>query len=578
MELSDDVQARRVVTRPSGTALSSPGLPPALFANHKPSFSPIAKLPVEVLRMVFYHIVISPDPLDRDPRILTHVCRHWRLVAYNYKEWWTYVPMCSTTWTEHALTISHPLPIKFVASPYADDGISEDNVRRALDLSRMQEIVLLKDGYYMDEAEDICPHNFSIVLGEMELHAAPLLQVMVVKGTYGDSNDFIDIPDPILQECTPLSLRALTLEYCTLCMNESVLLSPSLKHLSLTFCNNTYLWDDWEDFQYILGECAPNVETLVLFWDNLPQDLDGLDQDDASEDFPPCKTILPFLRELRVIDKVYRLDGMLRTVTFPPRCHLFLSKSEIQPTDSLPFADTLRAYYGLAFANDAISFTHLRVFKPATDEYWHNSEGEVGFELSIKDQYARSPQVIPLLSVVLQSAQESKLFRDSDEDYVPTYLNGHPVTYTEFAVDILATFSEEHCAFSDLVIDLPDVISAVLWRTIAGFARNITTMDICSSGSLYGFLTAVTIHSGTFSQELFLFPALEELRAMKEVDFRRPTAPHGWSLGEFLVRFYKWRILCRHPLREFMATDCIGIPNLGWELQVWMDRRAEATS
>jgi hypothetical protein len=98
-------------------------------ASSTPPASPISRLPVELLTQIFTHVPriefeeslqatpVTPTP-PSSPKpawiAITQVCQHWRAIATNCKDFWSYIPLqTSPYWVEVSLARSYPCPISF---------------------------------------------------------------------------------------------------------------------------------------------------------------------------------------------------------------------------------------------------------------------------------------------------------------------------------------------------------------------------------------------------------------------------------------------------------------------------------
>ncbi|KAH8977480.1 hypothetical protein EDB86DRAFT_1197364 [Lactarius hatsudake] len=90
-----------------------------------PVVSPISRVPAELLMEIFTHVPrmefeeslrahAAGVPLRPTWMSIAQVCRSWRAIVANFKDFWAYIPLqTSAYWAEVSLARSYPHPISF---------------------------------------------------------------------------------------------------------------------------------------------------------------------------------------------------------------------------------------------------------------------------------------------------------------------------------------------------------------------------------------------------------------------------------------------------------------------------------
>jgi len=186
-------------------------------------------------------------PLQPTWMSIAQVCRRWRAIVANCKDFWAYIPLqTSAYWAEVSLALSYPRPVSF----RVDFSTTQpDWYRRAAHsalraVERAQEVHLQSsvttDLEFRKEALDLLGRS-----------AAPKLETLSIDGTMARS--LVSLPDDIFL-CV-VALRSLALTYCEVRPSNILFHSP-LVSLHLENCEADYLLE-------ILGR-LPHLRTLIL--------------------------------------------------------------------------------------------------------------------------------------------------------------------------------------------------------------------------------------------------------------------------------------------------------------------------
>ncbi|KAI0064925.1 hypothetical protein BV25DRAFT_207958 [Artomyces pyxidatus] len=256
-----------------------------------PRESAAYRIPVEIYREIFAYIPLEPHShILESSTAVSQVCRHWRRLALEMKELWTYIvigcpwrPGYYTQRVQLALKRSHPLPIILHIVKIVSDM---DEYRRLVlhalgHISRAQELYL--DGGSIYEYEDFLEEVTSV----LETHPAPLLERF-------RASCFHDLPgDSLFRGEVPPKLRTVDMFAC---YPHPLLLRAQLTHLDLS----EMIMDNIMD---LLNE-LPSLEVLKL-------EVPAADEMDG---FPPAPVVLPNLRSLELVDDSVR--GITKFLSF----------------------------------------------------------------------------------------------------------------------------------------------------------------------------------------------------------------------------------------------------------------------
>jgi hypothetical protein len=182
---------------------------------------------------------------------ITQVCRRWRAVVANFKDFWAYIPLqTSVYWVEVSLARSYPRPISF----RIDFSTTQPEWYRRAALSALREV---------SRAQEV--HLQSSVATNLEfrkeaLHLlggspAPKLETLSIDGTM--ARNFVELSDDIFlrHHNAVVALRSLTLTFCEV-RPSNILFHARLESLHLENCQADSLLE-------ILSH-LPYLRTLIL--------------------------------------------------------------------------------------------------------------------------------------------------------------------------------------------------------------------------------------------------------------------------------------------------------------------------
>lgn len=226
--------------------------------------SPISRLPVELLTQIFTHVprmefeeslhwqATQTTPLLPQPTwiAIAQVCQHWRAVATNCKDFWSYIPLqTSPHCVEKSLARSYPRPISFSIdfSPTPRPEWYRNSVLSVLrSLSRARQV-----------------HFRGSPNTELWKEASRLLNPVPEVSESGASvqdhvpqdSDSVALPGDISLRCDPTALRSLTLTLCDIYPSSPLFRAPLLS-LRLVDCR--------VEFPLKILALLPQLRTLVL--------------------------------------------------------------------------------------------------------------------------------------------------------------------------------------------------------------------------------------------------------------------------------------------------------------------------
>ena len=243
---------------------SSPRQAPAAPAVVPPSTvtPPISRVPAELLMEIFTHVprmefeesLLTPSfgvPPQPTWMSIAQVCRRWRAIAANFKDFWAYIPLqTSAYWAEVSLARSYPRPISF----RVDFSTTQPEWYRRAALSALRAVARAKEVHLQSS---VAP-NLEFRKDALHLlggSPAPKLETLSIDGTM--ARNFVSLSDDIfLRHHNAVgALRTLTLTYCEICPSNT-LFHASLVSLHLEDCPADSLLE-------ILGR-LPNLHTLIL--------------------------------------------------------------------------------------------------------------------------------------------------------------------------------------------------------------------------------------------------------------------------------------------------------------------------
>jgi hypothetical protein len=181
---------------------------------------------------------------------IAQVCRHWRAITANCKDFWSYIPLqTSPYWVQLSLERSSPCPISFSVD-FSIAPQSEWYRNAAFSalraLSRAREVHL--QGSMVTNSE-----FRREVLRLLDVSSAPALEAFSVHGH--TSYDSVTLSENIFLCRVTTALRSLTLTYCDV-YHSSPLFRAPLISLCLVNC--------YVDFPLQVLSLLPQLRTLVL--------------------------------------------------------------------------------------------------------------------------------------------------------------------------------------------------------------------------------------------------------------------------------------------------------------------------
>lgn len=224
--------------------------------------SPISGVPAELLMEIFAHVprmeyeesLQTPTagvPLQPTWMSITQVCRRWRAIAANFKDFWAYIPLqTSAYWAEVSLARSHPRPISF----RVDFSTSQPEWYRRAALSALRAVSRAQEVHLQSSvATNLEFRKEALQLLDESL--APKLETLSIDGTM--ARNFVSLSDDIFlrhHNAVP-ALRSLTLTFCEV-RPSNILFHASLVSLRLENCQADSLLE-------ILRR-LPYLRTLIL--------------------------------------------------------------------------------------------------------------------------------------------------------------------------------------------------------------------------------------------------------------------------------------------------------------------------
>ncbi|RDX53614.1 hypothetical protein OH76DRAFT_1136218 [Lentinus brumalis] len=298
---------------------------------------PIAKLPPEILSEVFLnqaamlrqervelHTTSTAGDLDIHKSFyqwlnVSHVCRHWREVAHNCANLWTWAAFeerVRESFIDDILRRAVKLPLTYVhtinAAGHCPSCISMDGFYGAgysgLDFL-VKWIPRIRDLSIYIERDD-----FENMWKRLEEPDAPILEKLRIEAV-GSARirrealvATVTLEDAAFQTQLP-SLHSLTLKEIQFDLMHTLLhTSPSLRHLEITscVCGKDEDLPLFGDFLQVLHD-MPNLETLTLDWSLEDMEAEGRYR------IPP----LPHLRLLRLSSRPGFLVTLIRYLDIP---------------------------------------------------------------------------------------------------------------------------------------------------------------------------------------------------------------------------------------------------------------------
>lgn len=342
---------------------SSPRQAPATPPVAPPS--PISGVPAELLMEIFTHVPrMEFEESLRAPTAgvllqptwmsITQVCRRWRAIVANFKDFWAYIPLqTSAYWAEVSLARSYPRPISF----RIDFSTTQPEWYRRAALSALRVV---------SRAQEV--HLQSSVATNLEfrkeaLHLlggspAPKLETLSIDGTM--ARNFVSLSDDIFlcRHNAVVALRSLTLTFCEV-RPSNVLFHAPLVSLHLEHCQADCLLE-------ILSR-LPCLRTLIL-------------ESTPFHDAPLCNSSnvvhLQQLQQLAITNASSITAFLIKGIQMPASTSLSITCTDYLDIDE-PLDDTdllriitstlstvLSAHVERALAA-GYSFTHLEITTPS---------------------------------------------------------------------------------------------------------------------------------------------------------------------------------------------------------------------
>ena len=306
--------------------------------------SPISRLPVELLTQIFALVprmefeeslhwqATQTTPLLPQPTwiAIAQVCQHWRAIATNCKDFWSYIPLqTSPHCVEKSLARSYPCPISFSIdfSPTPRPEWYRNSVLSVLrQLSRARQV-----------------HFRGSPNTELWREASRLLNPVPEVSESGSSvqghmpQDSVPLPGDVSLRCDPTALRSLTLTLCDIYPSSPLFRAPLLS-LRLVDCR--------VEFPLKILTLLPQLRTLVL-----------QNTRDTRISSDVLHSALPQLQHLELTNVSSVIAFLLRGIIVPSSSSLSITCTDYtdieEPLDDLLLLSTVTSNISPAL------FTHL---------------------------------------------------------------------------------------------------------------------------------------------------------------------------------------------------------------------------
>jgi hypothetical protein len=247
---------------PSEESPPSPGPAAPPTAHPSTGTSPISRIPAELLmeiftlvpRMEFEESVRAPTagvPLRPTWMSVAQVCRRWRAIVANFKDFWAYIPLqTSAYWAEVSLARSYPLPISF----RVDFSTTQPEWYRRAALSALRAVARAQEVHLQSSTatnQEFRREALHLLGGS----PAPKLETFSIDGTM--ARNLVSLSDDIFlrHHSAIVALRSLTLAYCDVRPSNALFHAP-LVSLHLKNCQADSLLE-------VLSR-LPHLRTLIL--------------------------------------------------------------------------------------------------------------------------------------------------------------------------------------------------------------------------------------------------------------------------------------------------------------------------
>ena len=250
-------QPERPPSPDSSLRQAPPALPPPSTVT-----SPISRVAAELLVEIFTHVprmefeeslreATAGVPLQPTWMSIAQVCRRWREIVANFKDFWAYIPLqTSAYWAEVSLARSYPRPISF----RVDFSTTQPEWYQRAALSALRAAARAQEVHLQSSAAT------NLEFRKEALHLlggspAPKLETLSIDGTM--ARNFVSLSDDIFlrHHNAVVALHSLTLAYCEV-RPSNILFHAPLVSLRLENCQADSLLE-------ILGH-LPHLRTLIL--------------------------------------------------------------------------------------------------------------------------------------------------------------------------------------------------------------------------------------------------------------------------------------------------------------------------
>ena len=181
---------------------------------------------------------------------ITQVCRHWRVIAANCKDFWSYIPLqTSAYWVQVSLERSSPCPISFsvdFSTAPQPEWYRNAALSALKDVSRARQVHLKGSAVTNSEFRKEALHL-------LDMSSAPVLETFSVQGH--TPRDTVVLSGNIFLCRVATELRSLTLAYCDVYLSSPLFRAP-LQSLRLVNC--------YMEFPLEVLRLLPQLRTLVL--------------------------------------------------------------------------------------------------------------------------------------------------------------------------------------------------------------------------------------------------------------------------------------------------------------------------
>ncbi|KAI0065590.1 hypothetical protein BV25DRAFT_1709818 [Artomyces pyxidatus] len=318
---------------------------PSVFPSSSiASPAPVYHIPIEILSKIFCFLPGGASESRRFDRLpsciaITHVCRHWRSVAYVCRTLWTTPLLENKTWTEIALEHSRPGLLTVVCTVSRGRPPPAEGALRSVlvDLSRIKYLAIAHDALLSDAVRNM-----------LTMQPASHLETLLIDTL----QSIYSIPDAIFRGIIPSAMRVLKLRGCDVGV-ASPLLHAGLKTLDIDPCPL--------QINAMLARCAPELEVLRLH-----VDLEG-------DGWPPVE--LPKLQSLDLSGALEHVTQMLPEFSFPRACRAVSLSYLLQANPSA--SSTIIASLEACFVDAVSTGAHYESLSISEAEEFQSAHGTV---------------------------------------------------------------------------------------------------------------------------------------------------------------------------------------------------------